>query len=330
MNLFALAAEAKIAEASAPLLRRVLELTSEVRWLDGEKEWLFSSLPPRNRLHNLCSKVLGVAERIYVSELRRAVSKSRRLAMCPPQRILAAFVQEDGLGQVVENQIIAKSEISEPPQPESAEGRMLAVLDEFGPVMEGEEFAEKCVQAGMNATTHYIYRLISPVICSLGRGVFCKVGTQVPPGVVEDIISRRRANTLASDHGWTSTGKLWFGTELTRMIMTAGSIRLAVFVADLVQGEWRVRLPDGTDCGVVTCRDSFIWSFRKPFAMLGAEPGDLAAFEFDLKARTVRVKVGGPDLFDVMQNADSTIEEDLEGALEPTAETEHAATNASC
>ena len=53
-------------------------------------------------------------------------------------------------------------------------------------------------------------------------------------------------------------------------------------------------LPDGTDCGHVTGRDLFIWSFRKAFALLGAEPSDLATFEFDLKNKNVLVKVGGP------------------------------------
>jgi hypothetical protein len=48
----------------------------------------------------------------------------------------------------------------------------------------------------------------------------------------------------------------------------------------------------------------FIWSFRKALAVLGAEPGDLAAFEFDLKMRNVLVRVGGPDLFDYIQDPD--------------------------
>jgi hypothetical protein len=85
------------------------------------------------------------------------------------------------------------------------------------------------------------------------------------------------------------------------MMITAGAVRLVPFVSDLVQGEWRVSLPDGTDCGDVTCRESFIWSFRRAFAVLGAEPSDLSTFEFDLKTRKVLVRVGGPGLFEAIQ-----------------------------
>lgn len=58
-------------------------------------------------------------------------------------------------------------------------GKILAVFDEYGPVMDGEELAERCIGAGVNATSFYIYRLMSPVIANLGKGIYCKVGAEV-------------------------------------------------------------------------------------------------------------------------------------------------------
>ncbi len=58
------------------------------------------------------------------------------------------------------------------------------------------------------------------------------------------------------------------------------------------------------------CRDKFIWSFSKPFALLGAEPTDFAALVFDLKSRQVLIKIGGPDLLEAMQDPDNMIPED--------------------
>lgn len=310
MNILALAADLKFADERIPGLVRFLECTSQIRWLDEEREWLYLPDATRNRLFNLCSKVLGVCDRVRVSELRRAVSKSRRLAMCPPQRILAKFIEQSGLGRVEEGIVYANPGASSPPAENSAEGRMIRILGAHGPIMDGEVFAEKCIAAGMNATTFYIYRMISPLVCVLGKNVFCKVGTDVPPGAIEDIVAQRRSTPLAFDHGWTADGKLWFGIELTRHVITAGAIRLASFVGDFVQGDWRVILPDGTEFGAVLCRDAFIWSFRKQFALLGAEPADLAAFEFDLKARTVLVRVGGPGLFEAMQDPESASADD--------------------
>jgi hypothetical protein len=304
-NILSLASELKIDHGGLTIVRKLLACASSVEWLDEAHEWFYLKSAPRNRLCNLCSKVLGVCPRIRISELRRAVGKSRRLPMVPPQKILGAFLDKTGLATIENETVIANSSVGSLPQKESAEGKMLEVLDAYGPVMDGEEFADRCVAAGMNAITFYIYRMNSPVISALGKGVYCKVGCEVPPGTIEDIVKRRKVVAHVSDHGWTSNGCLWFGIDLTRPIITAGAIRLAPFLRDLVQGEWKASLPDGTDFDEVTCRDAFIWSFRKAFAVLGAEPGDLGTFEFDLRSRKVLVRVGGPGLFEAIQDPDS-------------------------
>ena len=310
MNILSLASELQIQDSKIPRLRRILECVSSIEWLDDSREWLYLPEIRRNRLYNLCTKVLGVASRVHLSELRRAVSKSRRLAMCPPQRVLAAFVQRRGLGRVEDSIVLANPGFGIAPAEDSVEGIMLRVLDENGLVLDGEVFAEKCIAAGINATSFYLYRMFSPVICALGKNVYSKIGAAVSPGTVEDILRKRRAVARVSDHGWTSTGRLWCGIELTRQIITAGGIRLTTFVADFVQGEWQVALPDGSAYGTVMCRELFIWSFRGSLAILGAEPADLAVFEFDLKSRQVMVRVGGQGLFEAIQDPDSAIAED--------------------
>jgi Bacterial RNA polymerase, alpha chain C terminal domain/Sigma-70, region 4 len=320
-NIYSLASELHIAENRIPGLVAFLDCASQVEWLDSEREWLYLSDASRNRLFNLCSKVLGVCDQIRIAALRRAVSKSRRLVMCPPQRILAAFIERQGMGRVEDEIVYATPGTSTPPAANSNEGRMLKVLDEHGPVMDGEAFAEECVAAGMNATSFYIYRMISPVISSLGKNVYCKAGADVPPGSVEQILATRRSNPTISDHGWTADGKLWFGTELSLQVIVGGGIRLVKFVSDFIQGEWRVLLPDGTEYGTALCNEVFIRSFRKPFALLGAESGDFVVFEFDLRARSVLVRVGGPSLFESIQdpeNAAAEVELD-ESDIDPPA-----------
>ena len=315
INIYRLASELGLNEDDVPRLRRALSYSSGVVWLDESHEWLYSSEPARNRLINLCSKVLGVAPRLYLSELRRAVSKSRRLPMCPPQQILGALVERTGLAKVDSSIVVVNAGKATPPSEGTAEAGMLRVLDDFGPALDGEDFAEKCVSAGLSPITYYIYRVASPVICALGKGIYCKVGANIPPGTVEDIVRNRRMTKRISDHGWTSTGRLWCGIELSRMVITAGSIGLPAFVSGLSQGEWFVLLPDGTQAGTVQCRDSFIWSFNKQFRALGAEPNDFAVFEFDLKKRQVIVKVGGPDLLEAIQDPDgSALDEAIDDA----------------
>jgi len=302
LNIFSLASEMKIEESSIDALRAFLEFFPQIEWLDQSKEWLFLRDAARNRLLNLCAKVLGVCPRIRLSELRRAVAKSNRLPIAPSQKVLSAFVERIGLGRVEDGIVVADASVVTALNPDSTEAKMLQVLETYGPVMAGEEFAEKCIAGGINATTFYIYRIISPVICSLGKNVYSKVGADVMPGVVEEILLQRRRAPRVSDYGWTPNGRLWFGTELSRLVITIGSIRLRSFVSELVQGEWNVKLPDGADCGTVVCKDSLIWSFRKAFALLGVEPDDFTVIEFDMGIRTATVRVGGPELFEAIQN----------------------------
>jgi len=128
--------------------------------------------------------------------------------MAPPQEILGAFLESVGLGTINAKVVEASLSMVASPSPESVEGKILAVFDEYGSVMDGEELAERCISAGVNATSFYIHRLMSPVIASLGRGIFCKVGAEVPPGTVEDILTRRRSTPRSSDLGWTPNGTM--------------------------------------------------------------------------------------------------------------------------
>ncbi len=226
-NIHSLATEVGLQDNKISALKTFAELTASVSWLDNGREWAFLPGLSRNRLFNLCSKVLAVCPTIRVAELRRAVGKSPRLAIVPPQRILAAFVESVGLGTVSpEGVILARTDLQAAPADDSVEGLMISVLDKFGPVMDGEVFARRCVDAGVNPTSFYIYRANSPLISPLGKRVYAKVGAEIAPGAVEDIVTRRKIAPRISEHGWTPSGRVWFGFELSLQTMTAGGIRV--------------------------------------------------------------------------------------------------------
>jgi hypothetical protein len=316
LSMISLLSELGIPETKIDNIRAIIDVLPSVQWLDDDKTWLHVP-ESRNRLLNLAAKVLGVCPRIRLPELRRAVAKSRRLSMAPPQKILGAFVQQIGVGKADGDMITANPSMVIVPKRETVEGKMLAVLDEHGPVMSGEDFADKCVAAGVNPISFYIYRVISPVVAALGNNIYCKVGAEVPVGLVEEIRAHRKTTARISDHGWMPNGNIWFGFKISRSVITTGSVLLNSFVSDLVQGEWQVRLPDGGTYDCVTCRDVFITSFRKAFSALGVEPDDFVALEFDHRAKTVLARAGGPDLFESMLEASPS-----ELACEEDADTE--------
>ena len=305
VNLLALTNEAGLGE-DVQRMRLFVDCLVNIHWLDQEKSWFLYGGGSRNRLYNICAKILSVSPMIRLPELRRALSRSRRLALIPPRRVLGSFIERAELGTINQEDVISEASNIVPIESESVEARILRILDEHGPIVDGDELIERCIEAGINAITANIYKFSSPVICSLGKGLYCKVGANIAPGEVEAIIARRKKkNPRIADHGWTSAGRLWFSTELSRNIIVSGSIVLKPFVAELTQGEWQMRLSDDTIYGSVICRERFIWSFRKALLFLCAEPKDFMTMEFDKRTKIVRVRIGGPDIVEEIQFADS-------------------------
>jgi len=75
LNILSLASELQIDEERSDFLHKILERLPQTEWLDDSKNWLYLRDTPRNRLFNLCAKVLGVSPRIRLPELRRAVGR---------------------------------------------------------------------------------------------------------------------------------------------------------------------------------------------------------------------------------------------------------------
>jgi hypothetical protein len=221
--------------------------------------------------------------------------------MAPPQKILASFLENTTLARIEGEYALANPLMTVMPNPDSVEGKLLQVLDEHGPILTSDDFAEKCILKGVNATSFYINKLISPVISPIATGIYCKVGAEVPLGVIEEIKQRKKETKRISDHGWTPSGSLWFGVELSWVVITSGSIALHPFVADFVQGEWNVDLPDGGIAEKVVCRDMFVWTFRKAFSLFGLESGDFIVLEFNTKSRHLTLHVGGEELLETFQ-----------------------------
>jgi hypothetical protein len=70
-------------------------------------------------------------------------------------------------------------------------------------------------------------------------------------------------------------GRLWCAVGLSRAVVTTGALVLPSFVANFVQGDWIVLLPDSTETGAADCKGTFLKRLRKPLSYLGAELGDL-------------------------------------------------------
>jgi Bacterial RNA polymerase, alpha chain C terminal domain/Sigma-70, region 4 len=302
-NFEALCDETGVTEGDRSRFRDMMSIDTKNRFLDADRRWLLVGGIARNRLSNLVAKVLHVSPQINLGELRRAVSKSRRLEVVPPFSVLSEFVVAMGLGTVSGEIVTASRPFDDAIERGGAEDTIVRVFKENEPVLAWDRMRELCIAAGMNPTTVGIYMSNSPVIARLMKGIYTLVGAKVEPGIAEEIADRLTASRRPADFGWSSRGTLWCAIRLNRNILTAGSTNMPSFVSDLIGGnEWRVRFGDRMLDTVLKCRNHFLWSLAKPLANAGAEPGDVCVLDFDLQTKVATLMVGGEDLADAWES----------------------------
>jgi hypothetical protein len=187
--------DVRLGEEERSNLRFTAGKGNRFQWLDDERRWLFVPSAPRNRLSNAVMKVLSVCQEIGLSDLRKAVSRWRRLEVVPPEAVLGQFIERHHLGAICGTRVVASSKFSDAIEAGSTEDIMVSVLQAHGPVLGGQRFQELCVSAGMNPTTFNIYLSTSPVVTRLARGIYSYVGANIPPGLVEEV-----AKDIATAH----------------------------------------------------------------------------------------------------------------------------------
>jgi hypothetical protein len=261
--------------------------------------WLFSTGVPRNRLSNLVAKILSVTPHLYLSELRKAVARSRRLAVVPPVTVLAQFLEKFELASVSEGRASALSDFAGVIRPDSVEAVLVSVLRIHGPILGWDRFQELCVAAGMNPTTFGIYACGSSVVAKVTRGIYSLVGAEILPGTVEDLKREVAASRKAAEWGWSPRGTLWYALPVTETVIASGSVKVGQFIADIADGEWKVCVSGRELEGKMKCGNGFLWGLRRPLVNAGAEREDVAILEFDVSKRTVNITLGSEELIDM-------------------------------
>ena len=96
-------------EISTEFVSAVLCTQPKFSWLDEESGWFWIKSTARNALLNQIQKVVAVAPRIHVSELRAGVSRHhRREGFAPPQRVLIALCAQAGDYAIEEDSVLAR------------------------------------------------------------------------------------------------------------------------------------------------------------------------------------------------------------------------------
>lgn len=269
-------------------------------WLDKSGGWFWLPSVPRNRLINLIQKILSVAERIDISELRAGIGRVGRMeGFAPPRHVLRELCSQISWCAVNVNIITASPPLDwEKILDGTTEWAMASVLKEYGPALSVDEFEEKCLDLGMNKNTFCQFLSYSPIITKLDVCVYGLRGARVPPGLVKTLKPKLRTEPALKDFGWTDNGKIWLAHKISRGMIRTGIFGIPSAMRQFLQGEFKLKTSDGKLIGPLRVKESSAWSLSRLFQRRGGESGDYLVLVFDLALREVEACIGEEDLID--------------------------------
>jgi len=287
-------------------LIKIIMLLTDIRWLDENNRWFWIQSLPRNRLLNRIDKVLSVAVKIHVSELRSAIARDYYFrSFAPPRKILLELCRQISGYRVEENYVICDMPLPWEALFSDSELTMIKILCNYGCIIDGPKFEKICKDSGLNQSTFYRHLTYSPAIMRYGRCLYSLVGADISPGQVETLQTeqRRRKGNILLDYGW-QYGKIWLGYRLSRSMIRSGCFNTPRSMKNFISGEFTLETREGEIIAKLVIRESGAWGLTKLFRRRGGEPGDYLALVFDINKRKTLAYMGDSNLFYELQLLD--------------------------
>ena len=282
----------------------VLSGRPDFAWLDKEGGWFWLRSVPRNRLRNQIEKIMAVAGRIQVGELRAGVGRHHRMkGFAPPRRVLIEFCRRMPAYRVDGETILCDPQ---PPVEEvlsENEQILYRVLQKEGPVMQRSKLEERCLAAGMLRSTFYVYLDYSPILSRYARGVYGFRGAAVSPDVVESLIPVVKRHRVIRDYGWGGDRKPWLAWRVSEAMVSSGVFRVPAAMKRFLEGEFRLAAADDDPACTLVIRENGAWGLSPFFRRRGVEAGDYLVLTFDLTTRSATIQVGDAAMVEELQDA---------------------------
>ncbi len=271
-------------ELTSHEVKVALEGIPGIKWLDDERQWFTILDTKRNRLNNVVRKVVSVAQRLTVAELRAAIKRVHRLdGFAPPSEILRAFCRTLPDSEINGDYIINVGRLNPDHTLGEIEHCFYDVLRDHRSVMTMSALRDECLSRGLNANSFYQYLTYSPIVCRLAREVYCLVGAEIPPGTIEGISKITPRGPVLIGHSWTEDGRVWISYRLNTANLRSGQFTLPASLKGIIRGEYFVQSSGtGTQSKILAEGDRLI-GLHRPIVIRGGEVNDTIVVTFDLR-----------------------------------------------
>ena len=279
-----------------PAVVKTLQLIEGFRWLDEETGWFWLSSTRKHGLPKAIQKILSVAKRLAVAELRTAVGRNRRMwPDLPPESVILQFCRQVP-GIVVEgDHVTADPPLCWTKTLTGVEAQLVEILKTHGPVMERGELEDLCASAGMNRFSFHAFVACSTVIKHFGHSVYGLIGAELPDSELKSVVARRKAqrspSRVLNSHGRTEDGQIWLTYRLSKAASTYAVITIPAALKDAISGKFRLLAPDGEEAGTLATKNGRAWGLGAFLRKRSAAVDDQITLTLDLDARTAVISI---------------------------------------
>lgn len=274
-------------DISVSLVMSLLEASPDFVWLDKSNGgWFWLRSVQRNRILNQIFKILAVAPRIRLSDLRTGVSRNYRLeGFAPPRRVLAQLCKYQPGLQVDGDWVFAIVPIARSEILSGVEAVLADILLRNGPIMTRTEFEDLSVRAGINRAAFYMYLANSPILAKYAKGVYGLRGAHAEPGEIEALAPKMKPGRVLSDFGWTSDGKISLRFKVSKSMIITGNFTIPVGMRQMIERDFLLKAHDGKELGRINTRNGRGWGLAPVLKKTGVDDNDVILLLFDLQTR---------------------------------------------
>jgi hypothetical protein len=291
----------------AEVVRRVLALDPETRWLDPEREWLF--LPTaRNRAATHLRKMLAVAASQSVTDIREGFRRYDGREVILPRHVVRELCKCFDWARVDGVRVAASVPLDYREVLENTEETLVDIFREHGPVLDRATAVDLGERRGLDRTTTGLYLGWSPVIERIATNRYTLRGADVPAGTLEAMRGSSARTRVQRGYGWTTNGRLWVGYTLSQAVIDSHVVGVPSALKNELHGRFELG-PPNEDLGGLTTDGANLWGLARLLKRYAAEPGDALVLEFDLGERSVRALIGGQELLDPENRPEQVVEE---------------------
>jgi hypothetical protein len=176
--------------ASEKFVEAAVRTVPRFEWLDQKNGW-FWYMPdhsqPANELVRQIKRILGVASRVSLAELRSAIGRrGYNLGnFAPPLNVLASICRRLLFVHLVGDTVVRVGGLVQwDAVLAEKEETLVNILRSHGPILGREVFCKLCRDRGVNQSTFDQLTLCSSVVMSPFPDTYALVGTTVPAGTI--------------------------------------------------------------------------------------------------------------------------------------------------